>query len=175
MSEPPAFPTLSQHDRTALATFVVKRFRKYHAAADAKSASSQEAPAASGSRSTFNVVQASSKAPHMPPPFDPHRYVRLAEPKHALQSSKGVGKVFPKLPPNPRPAPLEPRFSAAPHVFARLSWARQHLLLKQRLAVFLLLQFMVTACRQPPQRQTPLLSPQSRLVKCPRPSRCHAW
>ena len=118
MSEPSSFPSLSQNDCTALATFVVKRFRKYHASVDTASTVSREAPAASGSRSTFNVIQASSKAQHMPQPFDPQRYVRLAEPKHSLHAGKGVGKFFPKLPPNPRPGPLEPQFSFTPHMFA---------------------------------------------------------
>ena len=63
----------------------------------------------------FQMVAATSKAPHLPPPFDPLRQVRLSEPRHALQTGKGVGKHFPKLPANPSPGPPAPQLSPARH------------------------------------------------------------
>ena len=40
------------------------------------------------------MLEVTSKAPHLPPPFDPLRQVRLSEHRHALQTSKGGTAVL---------------------------------------------------------------------------------
>ena len=93
-------PVLADEEIKEVATFVVKRFRKF---LQSEKADSNATPTESQSSTSFVFIPASSKAPGLPVPThcNMDNPVRLSEPPVQLIPAKGLGKQFIRVPSYP--------------------------------------------------------------------------